>query len=132
MKNIVLICLVAALMLACASCGNEEIVSSSVQNKPASSQITETSSLKSESESASSESLKDEVSQKAKEALAQVVTNNMTEIEKAKISYDWLFFHFKYRAMTVDLSNGYTDELTLELADYYFRYHRGSCEHYAA
>ncbi len=132
MKKIALICLAASLMLACASCGKEEIVSSSVQNKPASSFLTETSSVKNESESASSENLKDEVSQKAKEALSQVVTNNMTEIEKAKISYDWLFFHFKYRAMTVDLSNGYTDELTHELADYYFRYHRGSCEHYAA
>lgn len=131
MKKIVLICLAAVLMLACASCGEKETVSSA-ENKPASSQITETSSVKNESDATSSENLKEVVSQKAREALSQVVTNNMTEVEKAKISYDWLFFHFKYRGMAVDVSGGYTDELTQELAAYYFKYHKGSCEHYAA
>ncbi len=131
MKNIFLICIAIVLSLACVACSENEVVSS-VQNKPASSEITETSSLKAESEATSSENLRELVSQKAKEALSQVVTNNMTEIEKAKIAYDWLFFHFKYRGMAVDVSGGYTDELTQELAAYYFKYHKGSCEHYAA
>lgn len=72
------------------------------------------------------------VKSKAQEALKSVVTNNMTPVEKAKIAYEWLYWHFKYRAQTVDVSGGYTDELTLDLASYYFKYHKGSCEHYAA
>lgn len=132
MKKILLLCLAAILMFSCVSCAEKEPVISSSENKPMSSAFVETSSVKAQSEAAALESLKQEVSQKAKEALAQVVTNNMTEIEKAKISYDWLFYHFKYRGMAVDVSSGYTDQLTLELADYYFKYHKGSCEHYAA
>ena len=132
MKKIFAITLASLLMLACASCGEKETTGSSSENKPASSQIVETSSVESESDAADLTELKNAVSDKAKAALAQVVTNNMTEVEKLKIAYDWLFFHFKYRAMTVDLSEGYTEKLTLQLADYYFKYHRGSCEHYAA
>ena len=132
MKKILLLCLAAILMFSCVSCAEKEPVISSSENKPMSSAFVETSSVKAQSEAAALESLKQEVSQKAKEALAQVVTNNMTEIGKAKISYDWLFYHFKYRGMAVDVSGGYTDQLTLELADYYFKYHKGSCEHYAA
>lgn len=131
MKKIFALTLAVAMMLCFASCGDNNTESGS--DKSAESlQINSVASEKAESEVTSSDNLAQTVSQKAKEALSQVVTNNMTEVEKAKISYDWLFFHFKYRAMTVDLSNGYTDELTLELADYYFRYHKGSCEHYAA
>lgn len=133
MKKILALSLAAALIFCFSACKENESVESSSNKAPESSQINSTSSEKSESETASSDNdLAETVSQKAKAALSQVVTNNMTEVEKAKISYDWLFFHFKYRAMTVDLSNGYTDELTLQLADYYFRYHKGSCEHYAA
>lgn len=131
MKKILALTLALAFMLCFAGCGEKNIESSSAKPQE-SSQISSASSEKNVSETASSDSLAENVSKKAKEALSQVVTNSMTEVEKAKISYDWLFFHFKYRAMTVDLSNGYTDELTLELADYYFRYHKGSCEHYAA
>ena len=132
MKKILAMTLAAAMMLCFAACGNNDNTESSSVDSQASSEISSAASQNSESEAASSNSLAETVSKKAKEALSQVVTSNMTEVEKAKISYDWLFFHFKYRAMTVDLSNGYTDELTLELADYYFRYHKGSCEHYAA
>ena len=131
MKKIFALGLVAVMLLSMAACGNKENNEGSSQKPADSSEISSIVSSDTD-DTASLQSLKDTVSQKAKEALAQVVTNNMTEVEKAKISYDWLFFHFKYRAMTVDLTNGYTDKLTLELADYYFRYHKGSCEHYAA
>ena len=55
-----------------------------------------------------------------------------TKLHKAKAAYIWLYNNFKYRSVAVDLSSGFVDELTLELADYYFKFHRGSCEHYAA
>ena len=132
MKKIFVLVLVAALLLSTAACKNKENNESDSQKPADSSQISSIASENENEDPAALEALNESVSQKAKEALAQVVTNNMTEVEKAKISYDWLFFHFKYRAMTVDLTNGYTDKLTLELADYYFRYHKGSCEHYAA
>ena len=143
MKKILALSLAAAMILCAAACKEDKNTESGSSKLPESSQTNNVSSEKNESETASTEKNESEtastdnglakaVSKKAKEALAQVVTNNMTEVEKAKIAYDWLFFHFKYRAMTVDLSNGYTNELTLELADYYFRYHKGSCEHYAA
>lgn len=131
MKKILVITLALVFALSLASCGNNNVESSS--EKPLeSSQISSVASKENESDTASFDDLAEKVSQKAKEALSQGVNNNMTDVEKAKFSYDWLFFHFKYRAMTVDLSNGYTDKLTLDLADYYFRYHKGSCEHYAA
>lgn len=132
MKKILALSLAALMIMCFAACKNGENIESSSDKPADSSKISSIVSENNESETASSENLAETVSNKAKEALSQVVTNSMTEVEKAKISYDWLFFHFKYRAMTVDLSNGYTDELTLELANYYFRYHKGSCEHYAA
>jgi len=66
------------------------------------------------------------------EIIETVAKEDMTDIEKAKAAYLWLFPNFKYRAVYVDLSNGYTEQLTHELASYYFKYHKGSCEHYAA
>ncbi len=72
------------------------------------------------------------VKSKATEAINSVVTSDMTEYQKLKIVYEWLFYHYKYRTVAVDVSGGYTDELTYELASYYFKYHKGSCEHYAA
>ncbi len=131
MKKILYALFAVTLMFSLCACSQDkENESSSCEISSVNSVISSSSQLK--SEAASSENLKDEVSRKAKDALASVVTSSMTEVEKAKIAYDWLFYHFKYRAMTVDLSNGYTDELTLELASYYFKYHKGSCEHYAA
>ena len=76
--------------------------------------------------------LKEENSQKAREIIKKITNDNMTEIEKAKATYYWLYPNFKYRTSAVDLSSGYTEKLTHELANYYFRYRKGSCEHYAA
>ena len=78
------------------------------------------------------EELKAENSKKAQEIIKQVTNENMTVIEKAKATYHWLYPNFKYRTSVVDLSNGYTDKLTHELANYFFKYRKGSCEHYAA
>ncbi len=69
---------------------------------------------------------------KALEIINNITNGSMTNIEKAKATYLWLYPNFKYRTTRVDLSNGYTDRLTEELAHYYFKYHKGSCEHYAA
>ncbi|MEE1279531.1 MAG: transglutaminase domain-containing protein [Oscillospiraceae bacterium] len=69
---------------------------------------------------------------KAQEIIAKLVREDMTDVEKAKATYMWLYPNFKYRGVKVDLSNGYTEQLTEELAAYYFKYHKGSCEHYAA
>ena len=133
MKKFFALTLAIAVILSFAACDNNKHVDDNSSVTPSvSSQINSIASENEEDKTASYEALSQSVSDKAKRTLAQVVTNNTTRVEKAKNAYDWLFFHFKYRAMTVDLSNGYTNELTLELADYYFRYHKGSCEHYAA
>ena len=46
--------------------------------------------------------------------------------------FDWMVEELKYKYITVDLSNGYTDELVNELAEYLILHRRGSCEHQAA
>jgi transglutaminase/protease-like cytokinesis protein 3 len=71
-------------------------------------------------------------SQKAQDIILKTTNPAMTDIEKIKATYKWLYPNFKYRTASVDLSNGFTKELETELASYYFRYHKGSCEHYAA
>ncbi len=76
--------------------------------------------------------LKSENSKKAQEIIKKITNDKMTDIEKAKATYLWLYPNFKYRTTKVDLSNGYTEQLTCELANYFFRYRKGSCEHYAA
>lgn len=76
--------------------------------------------------------LKQSNSKKAREIIAKVTNDDMTAVEKAKATYKWLYPNFKYRGVKVDLSEGYTEQLTHELAAYYFKYHKGSCEHYAA
>ncbi len=70
--------------------------------------------------------------QKAQEIILKNTTPEMTDIEKIKATYKWLYPNFKYRTASVDLSNGFTKELETELAAYYFKYGKGSCEHYAA
>ncbi len=72
------------------------------------------------------------VKTKANETINSVVTSGMTEYQKLKAVYEWLFNNFRYRTVWVDLSKGFTNELTYDLASYYFKYHKGSCEHYAA
>lgn len=46
--------------------------------------------------------------------------------------FDWMVSELTYKYVSVDLSNGYTDELTNELARYIVTGLRGSCEHNAA
>jgi len=70
--------------------------------------------------------------QKAQDIIRKTTNPAMTDIEKIKATYKWLYPNFKYRTASVDLSNGFTKELETELASYYFKYHKGSCEHYAA
>lgn len=71
-------------------------------------------------------------SQKARDIILKNTKPEMTDIEKMKATYKWLYPHFKYRTASVNLSNGFTKELETELAAYFFKYHKGSCEHYAA
>lgn len=71
-------------------------------------------------------------SQKARDIIQKTTNDTMTDIEKIKATYKWLYPNFKYRTASVNLSNGFTKELETELASYYFKYHKGSCEHYAA
>lgn len=76
--------------------------------------------------------LKAENSKKAQEIIKKITNDKMTDVEKARATYLWLYPNFKYRTSKVDLSKGYTEELTHKLANYYFKYRKGSCEHYAA
>lgn len=46
--------------------------------------------------------------------------------------FDWMTRSLTYKYVTVDLSNGYTDELVNDLARYIVTGLRGSCEHNAA
>jgi transglutaminase/protease-like cytokinesis protein 3 len=122
MKKIFALIISAFMLFALASCGGGE--------KPLSS---EGASANTQSEMNSD---KDDVlakaNKKAKKVIADETDDSMTDIEKARKTYEWLYYNFKYRAVAVDLSKGFTDELTAELSEYYFKYHKGSCEHYAA
>lgn len=122
MKKIFALIISAFMLFALASCGGGE--------KPLSS---EGASSNTQSEMNSD---KDDVlakaNKKAKKVIADETDDSMTDIEKARKTYEWLYYNFKYRAVAVDLSKGFTDELTAELSEYYFKYHKGSCEHYAA
>lgn len=131
MKKIVVVLLILVCTFSLFSCGEKENSDSSSIKEISSATLSEVSSdvLPSVSEY---ENLKTETDKKANEAIASVVTENMTEIQKLKITYEWLYWHFKYRTVAIDLSNGYTDELTYDLASYFFKYRKGSCEHYAA
>ncbi len=46
--------------------------------------------------------------------------------------FDWMTRSLTYKYVSVDLSNGYTDQLTIDLARYIITGLRGSCEHNAA
>lgn len=131
MKKIVAVLLILLCALSLFACGEKENINSSSINEVSSATSSETSS-KLVSSVSEFEVLKTETNKKANEAIATVITENMTDIQKLKVTYEWLYWHFKYRAVAIDLSNGYTDELTYDLAAYFFRYRKGSCEHYAA
>ncbi|MGI6577519.1 MAG: transglutaminase domain-containing protein [Eubacteriales bacterium] len=46
--------------------------------------------------------------------------------------FDWMVKELKYKYVTVDLSNGYTEDLVIDLAEFVVLHRRGSCEHQAA
>ncbi len=46
--------------------------------------------------------------------------------------FDWMTKNLTYRNVTVDLSNGYTDELVIDIAKTLITTYRGACEHNAA
>jgi len=70
--------------------------------------------------------------EKIRRIIEKRTTKDMTKLEKANAIYNWLFTNFGYRAAFVDTSKGISQNQTHELAAHYFRYYRGSCEHYAA
>lgn len=128
MKKIVAFSLLIAVLVSFTACAKEEVVSSS-------SEISSTVSNSTSSETTSEidyDKMLAEVNVKAQKIINEQVYGSMTDVEKAKQLYTWLYFNFKYRAIDVDMSKGYTRETTAELADYYFTYYKGSCEHYAA
>ena len=105
-----------------------------IESEQSSSALKETSSKAqtSSKKELTLDELKAENSKKAQEIIKKVTNDKMTDIEKAKATYLWLYPNFKYRTSSVDLSKGYTEQLTHELANYFFKYRKGSCEHYAA
>lgn len=64
--------------------------------------------------------------------IAQECPANGTQVEKITAVFDWMVSTLKYKYVTVDLSNGYTDELVDELAYYTITTLRGACEHQAS
>lgn len=63
--------------------------------------------------------------------IAEITNSSMSQLQKAKYCYEWIFYHFKYRAQAVDLSAGYTDQLCAQLINTFYKTQKGSCEHYA-
>lgn len=57
---------------------------------------------------------------------------NGTQTERITAVFDWMVSTLKYKYVSVDLSNGYTDELVDDLALYTITTLRGACEHQAA
>ena len=139
MKKFLALFFVVFYAVSLSSCGNEESVSSSskMESQMVSSAIENTSQIESSassvsSQNVSSQTVEEKVDKNIQETINKITTSNMSDIEKAKKTYEWLFYHFKYRSAVIDLSNGYTDELTYDLAADFFKYKKGSCEHYAA
>lgn len=139
MKKILVLVFVLLFTFCLSSCGNEDVSSSSskIESETVSSTIEVSSQIESSVESnnsqnISSQTVEEKVDKNIQETINKITTSNMSDIEKAKKTYEWLFYHFKYRSAVIDLSNGYTDELTYDLAADFFKYKKGSCEHYAA
>ena len=66
-----------------------------------------------------------------KEIIDGVTNGEVDKLEQLRAVYQWVADNFRYRAVSVDLSAGYTDALQIELAEYFLKYRRASCEHYA-
>lgn len=123
-------------------------VSDSVESTSVSSEITSSSisqnetSIPTQSDSKSSSAYKTEtlsikeIKKANKEKIRKIIDKktdaDMSNIEKANVIYNWLFTNFGYRTVYVDTTNGINRDQTNRLAYHYFKYYRGSCEHYAA
>ncbi len=66
-----------------------------------------------------------------KKIIDGVTDGEDTKLEQLRAVYKWVADNFRYRAVSVDLSQGYTDALKIELTQYFLKYRRASCEHYA-
>lgn len=126
MKKIVSVMLLGIFLLSFAGCSGDNTNSSSEQISTSSQQ--QSSEVSSQIDA---DKVMLEVNKKAEKIINEQVYGNMSDLKKAKQLYTWLYYNFKYRAISVDLSQGYVKELTAQLADYYFTYYKGSCEHYA-
>lgn len=69
---------------------------------------------------------------KVKAIIDDVADPADSKLEQMKAVYRWVAENFRYKAIAVDLSNGYTDALINQLAEEYLDSRKGSCEHYAA
>lgn len=70
--------------------------------------------------------------QAVKEIIDAVCKSEYSPEKNLGLIFDWMVKELKYKFISVDLSNGYTDELVTELAEYIVLNRRGSCEHEAA
>ena len=74
---------------------------------------------------------KDSLDVELKAIIDSVTNAKESKLEQMRAVYKWVADNFRYRAVTVDLSQGYTDALKIELTEYFLKYRRASCEHYA-
>lgn len=138
MKKIFALFISAVMLFSFAACENNEKDKNLLSSeKDISSSVSEVSPNNSSSEEISSVvsaelSSIEEARIKIKEYVDSVTNDSMSPLKKANKAIKKLHQDFKYRAVALDLSNGYTDELTGDMVLYFFRYRKGSCEHYAA
>ena len=64
--------------------------------------------------------------------LQEICTADQTRAEQAAAAYNWVANETQYRAGTADISNGFTEELTQELALEMITKRRGNCDGEAA
>lgn len=69
---------------------------------------------------------------KIKKVIDSVTDSSDSKLEQMEAVYQWVSENFRYKAITVDLSKGYTDDLINELAEAFLNTRKGACEHYAA
>lgn len=67
-----------------------------------------------------------------KDIIDQVASPGNTAEKNLGAVFDWMVKELKYKYVSVDLSEGYTEDLVNELAEYVVLNRRGACEHQAA
>ena len=73
----------------------------------------------------------DSLDRDLKKIIDSVTDGKDTKLKQLQSVYKWVADNFRYRAVAVDLSQGYTEALKIELTQYFLKYRRASCEHYA-